>query len=259
MGHIRLKRLPVSRKWQQVVALLAEGAKVRELAAASADAAEGALQSARRDPVLAHSLWLLTQIPIAARSPNFNAATRALGLNVSSNPTLVEVVAAFSDAVDRATLNASRRTDFGEMARMAAAESLSAIAGAGLPTLFGSSPDDVRLALGKLAAPDRFAHLARDFFARLTRHHLDYYLSRTLPNFVGAGKSLAAVADHSAFNSALDQHCRETSRIVEEFAGGWFSKTTFRGGVTPEKARDFAFVALGKISAELKARGAEDA
>ena len=41
-----------------------------------------------------------------------------------------------------------------------------------LPTLFGTTGDDVRLALGKLAAPDHFARLARDFFARLTLRHL---------------------------------------------------------------------------------------
>ena len=116
----------------------------------------------------------------------------------------------------------------------------------------------MRLALGKLAAPDRLARSARDFFARLTQRHLDYYLSRTLSDHVGPGRRLATPADHSSFNAALDLHCREASRIVEEFAGGWFSKTTYQGGITQEKARDFAFVALGKISAELKKREAED-
>ena len=74
------------------------------------------------------------------------------------------------------------------MARKAATEALVAVAGAELPRLFGPTTDDVRLALGRLAAPDRFARLARDFFARLTRHHLDYYLSRTLAHHVGPGQ-----------------------------------------------------------------------
>ena len=112
--------------------------------------------------------------------------------------------------------------------------------------------------MGKLAAPDRFARLARDFFARLTQRHLDYYLSRTLSNHVGPGRQLATTADHSAFDAALEQHCREASRIVEAFAGGWFSKANYQGGITPAKARDFAFVALGKIAGELRRRQAED-
>ena len=71
------------------------------------------------------------------------------------------------------------------MARKAATEALVAVAGAELPSLFGPTAGDVHLALGRLAAPDRFAWLARDLFARLTRHHLDYYLSRTLALHVG--------------------------------------------------------------------------
>src|SRR5688572_12621574 len=167
MGHIRLKRLPATRKWRQVVALLAGGVAVEDIAAASAEAAENALQAARRDPALAHALWLLTQIPLAARAPHFEVAALKLGLDLGSESSLLDVVAAFSDAIDRASSGASGRTDLGEMARLAAAESLAIAASADLPILFGEAPEDVRLALGKLAAPDRFARLARDFFARL--------------------------------------------------------------------------------------------
>jgi hypothetical protein len=256
MGHIRLKRLPASRKWTQVVSLLANGASVEEVAGASADAANGALQRARSDPVAAHSLWLLAQLPLAARQLDFAAAARRLDIQAGERPTLLELVGAFSDAIDRAAVGAAKRTDLGEMAHRAAAESLTAFIGSDLPALFGSTPEDVRLALGKLAAPDRFARMARDFFTRLTQQHLDYYLSRTLSEHVGPGKRIATIADHAAFNRALEQHCREASRIVESFAGGWFSKTNFKGGITPAKARDFLFVALGKIAAELRERRA---
>ena len=134
--------------------------------------------------------------------------------------------------------------------------SLAALAGSDLSSLFGQTPEDVRLAIGKLAAPDRFATLARDFFARLTQRHLDYYLSREVSNHIGPGQHIASTDGHSAFNAALWQHCREASRIVEAFAGGWFSKTTFNGGITPEKAGAFIFVALRKIGRELRKRRA---
>ena len=74
MGHIRLKHLPATRKWDGVVALIAGGADADDVARASADAAEQALQEARDDPAVGHSLWLLTQIPLAARAPNFAEA-----------------------------------------------------------------------------------------------------------------------------------------------------------------------------------------
>ena len=45
MGHIRLKRLPATRKWRDVVGLLLVGAPVEQVAFASSDAAEAALRA----------------------------------------------------------------------------------------------------------------------------------------------------------------------------------------------------------------------
>jgi len=254
MGHIRLGRLPATKKWQQVVSLLSEGASLETIAGASAEAAESSLGHARRDPALLHSFWLLTQIPLAARAPDFPQNLQRLGLAVGDSPSLMEAVGAFSEAIDWHVERSGGRTDLGELAQTAAAESLAAVAGSDLPSLFDPTPQDVRLAMGKLAAPDRFARLARDFFARLTLRHLDYYLSRELSNHVGPAHSISSADGHTAFNAALEQHCREASRIVEAFAGGWFSKTTFNGGITPEKAGAFVLVALRKISRELRRR-----
>ena len=50
MGHIRLGRLPATKRWRQVVSLLARGAPLERIAAASAEAAENSLAQANRDP-----------------------------------------------------------------------------------------------------------------------------------------------------------------------------------------------------------------
>jgi hypothetical protein len=200
----------------------------------------------------------LTQIPLAARSSDFIASLRKLGIEVQAEPTLVAVIGAFSEAVDGHLKRVGGRTDLGEMAQLAAAESLSAVAGRGLPTLFGPTANDVRLAIGRLAAPDRFATLARDFFGRLSRKYLDYFVSRELSNHVGPGRRLASIDAHTAFDAALEQHCHEASRIVETFAGGWYSKTRFKGELTPEKARNFAYIAFRKIQSELRKRSKPD-
>jgi hypothetical protein len=83
MGHIRLGRLPATKRWQQVVSLLVQGASLEQIAGASAEAAESSLKHARRDPALLRSFWLLTQIPLAARSPNFRDGLKSLGLHVA--------------------------------------------------------------------------------------------------------------------------------------------------------------------------------
>jgi hypothetical protein len=138
------------------------------------------------------------------------------------------------------------------MAQLSASETLASLAGRDLPGLFGPTPDDVRLSIGKLATTDRFSDLARDFFARLTKRHLDYYLSRELSNHVGAGERFGSIAEHSAFDAALDLHCREASRIIKEFAGGWYSKKNFEAALTPAEAGSFAYVAFKKIRSELR-------
>jgi hypothetical protein len=154
---------------------------------------------------------------------------------------------ALSEAIDAHTRAVGERSDLGEMAQLAAAESLSAIVGRSLPGLFGPTAEEVQQAIGRLATSKQFSDLARDFLARLTRRHLTYYLSRELSNHVGPGGRFASIADHSEFNADLDQHCRETAGIVKEFAGDWFGKSNYEGGITPEKAQAFLFQSFKKI------------
>jgi hypothetical protein len=65
--------------------------------------------------------------------------------------------------------------------------------------------------------------------------------------------------DHRLFEDALDAHCRETARIAETFAAEWFSKTTYEGGITPEKAGGFVHHAFTKLRNELRRRGPDAA
>jgi hypothetical protein len=145
VGHKRLLRLPATRKWQQVVELLARGAELERIAAAAAEAAEHGLPIASRDPALVRAFWLLTQIPLAARGQPFEEGLRRVGIDVGAQPSLVELVGALTEAVDRHVGRIGGRTDLGEMAQLAAAESLSSIAGRELPGLFGATPQDVKL------------------------------------------------------------------------------------------------------------------
>jgi hypothetical protein len=197
---------------------------------------------------------LLTQIPLAARKERFVPELRALGLKLSDRPSLVEIVSALADAVDRQARLKVGRTDIGEIAQLAAAESLNAIAGRELPRLFGTPPESVRNVLAGLATVKQFSVLARDFFARLTRRHLDYYLSRELSKHVGINSRFQTIREHKQFEEALDVHCRETSRIIKEFSGEWFSKQNYEGGIDYVKAGGFVHVAFDKIRKELRRR-----
>jgi hypothetical protein len=260
MGHVRLGALPRTQKWKQVVSLIAGGANVEGIAAASADAAESGLERASRDEGLAHVFWLLSQIPQAARAGDFSERLAELGLRVPSEPTLLEIVAAFTRAVDGRVRESGKRTDLGEMAQLAGSETLASLVGRELPSLFGPTAADVRLAVAKLGTSDRFSVLARDFFSRLTSRSLGYFLSRELSKHVGPNKRFAGVGEHSEFNAALDLHCREASRIIKEFSGGWYGKALQREkAITRDAARTFAHVAFKKLRAELRRRRDVDA
>jgi hypothetical protein len=251
MGHIRLGRLPRTRNWDQVVSLINSGADAADVAIAVLWASRNGLKIAATDPTLIYSTWLLTQIPLAAKSSNFSEELRKRGLDVSQQPTLMEVVGAFTDAVDVFTNQQGRRSDLGEMAQLSAVESLTKLVGEKTRSLFGVNPEDSQRALKSFSTTKEFSILARDFFARLLNRHLSYYLSRELSNHVGGGHRFANIQGHIEFNQALDLYCRQAVRIVKEFAGGWFSKANYEGGIDQDKAGNFAYVALKKIRAEL--------
>ena len=173
---------------------------------------------------------------------------------MGGQPTLIEVVTALSDAVDRQIARTSGRTDLGEMAQLSSVECLQAVASREISDLFGGPTDKVQRALGALGTVRQFTVLARDFFARLTRRLFSYYLSRELPQNVGMNSQFRTIREHRDFEVALDNHCRETTKIIKEFSGEWFSKHTHEGGISEAKAGRFAHVAFKKIRDELRQR-----
>ncbi|MEK7270551.1 MAG: hypothetical protein AAB215_06355 [Planctomycetota bacterium] len=260
MGHIRLGDLPRTRKWQEVVALIEGGAGTVQLANATISAAEQGLKLASEDKGLVETIWLLTQIPLAAKSADFAGSLRNVGLKVSDSPSLMEVVGAVSDVIDSRLANNGGRTDLGEMAQMAAAETLSKEIGSRTKGLFDTTPADVQTAFSRLAISKQFSGFARQFFARLTNKCLNYFLSRAMDYHVGEGKRFATLAQVSDFSKALETHCQEAAKIVEDFSGGWFSKTNWeQDGIPRDKAAGFTYVALKKIISELKEGARSDA
>lgn len=255
MGHIRLGRLPTSRQWRQVVNALEQGSGVGTIAASAAEAAEGDLAAAARDPALLEAFWLLTQLPLAARGPSFVGDAKRLGLNLPKDPDFLEITAALAASIDRRVADLEGRTDLGEMAQMAAIESLTSIVGPRLPSLFTPTALEVQRAIGRLSGGDHFKILARTFFARLTQRVLHYFLSRELAKHTGPAHRFPTDRERIAFDEAINIHCWEASRIVETFAGGWYGKAVFqKGGLTPERIRSFVPIAFRKIRAELRKR-----
>ena len=229
--------------------------RLEDVASASASAAEAALSKATSDTVFTEALWLLVSLPLAARGPSFSQELANLGINAGDQPSLFDITAGISDALDAKSTSAGGRTDLGEMAQMALIESFVQAVEPELPSLFTPEPAEVRKALGRLAGGDRFAVLARGFFSRLMQRSLDYFLSRELALHVGPERRFETDSQRRNFDAALAAHCHETSRIVEAFAGGWYGKNVWRGdGLSHRATQQFARYAFKKIRDELRYR-----
>jgi hypothetical protein len=256
MGHILLGPIPRTREWKQVVALIEHGAGVEQVANATIRAAETGLRRAADDQGVIHALWLLFQLPLSARCPDFAQALRDRGLTVSDSPGLMEIIGGVADNIDAQMFNHRGRSDLSEMAQSALAETIAQIVGVRSDGLFGITPEVVRANFAKLATVKQLGIIARSLFARFVNKCLAYYLSRALADLIGPGRRFATLAQQSTFSEALEKHCHEASLIVERFAGEWFSKTKHEeGDIDREAASHFAYGAVHKLIDELR-RGA---
>ncbi len=255
MGHSRLGRLPRTRKWQEVVALIAIGAGADQIANAVIRAAERGLMAAAHHAGLVEAFWTLTQLTAAAREPEFAQSLRQRGFDVPDSPSLPSVLAAVAERIDQSMPNSQGRTDLGEIAQCAAVETINQIVTTRTQSLFGSGPDDVRRAFHDLGTKKAFGDLARRFFGQATAKVLDAYISRESANHIGNGQRFATLADKAEFDRALRTHSHEASVIVERFAGDWLSKCNWQNGpagISHEDAGGFAHVAMRKMIDELK-------
>lgn len=257
MGHIRLGTLSRSKKWRDVVGLIESDASLDVIAEAAAKASELDLSSASKDPRFQFVSSLLVRLPLLARAPRFEQALADLGVGENALSSVTGLLAGLELAIDRRSFELGASSDAGDLAKSALLESLSVQLRDRLPTLFEPTPQEIRAALGSFSSGDRFAVLARDFFARLTYRSLDYYLSRELANHTGQGKRFGSDADRVAFQQALAQHTFEASRIVQEYAGGWYGKTVWQKHALDQEAiNDFSNYAFKKLRSEFGRRRA---
>jgi hypothetical protein len=257
MGHSRLGRLPDTAQWRHVVRLLAEDADVAVVANATAEAAERGLRLSKDDPGLGRALWLLARMALAAKTTDFVGALERLKLDVGASPTVFDLAAAYSEAL-QAHLDQSGRTDIGEMAQLAGVEALVSICGAEAEGLYGKDVESTQAALKRASQRGGFGHLVEQFFSRFTERFLGYHLSRELSCHVGGNGRFAAPVEHTDFLHAIRLHCDQTSVIVRTFAGDWIGKTEHERGITLETAQGFVAHALTKISDELHLRSRRD-
>ncbi len=255
MGHQLVGTLPDTVPWRRVVEILAEDGDAPAVAAATTQTALKGLELAESDEGLVYSTWLLAQVALAARTDDFAAALHEAGISVSDAPDVFDVVSGYSDAVDHHLLRKQKRTDVGEMAQLAAVESLTSLLGQRSANLFEVTADHVQDAAYELSTQRGFGSLAHDFFTRFARRFLTYHLGRELSNHVGGNGRFAVPEEHDQFVEQLGTHCSEAAAIMRTFAGDWYAKHRFQDGVSQATTRGFVNHSLEKLRDELQIRG----
>jgi hypothetical protein len=252
MGHIHLGVLPGTKRWKDVVGLLADGAAPRRVIAASAHAAEKDLQRAAGNPVFSEAVKLLSMLPVAASEEDFTDALSRLKLSVKPHPELFDILASIGDRLDQRLHETGSHDDFAELVRRSLLSNITTHVGDRLPGLIATTPADVQLAIRQTAAPREFAVYARGFFTRLVGETLRYWLDRELASHMGSDDYLADAGKRSEFDKALMQFCMEATFIVREFSAAWFQKRLYEDGeITERAAAAYGAVALKKIREEL--------
>ena len=263
MGHVRLGQLPRTRKWRNVVEIIAAGANVSQVANATIKAADDAFSFVNDDCGYNQAVWLMTQLGLAAGRENPLEHLRAQGVNIPDNTSLPGIVVAVSDALDNHAAENGGHSDLGELAQRALVDAVIKRMEPKLQqkSLFNMQVDDTQQALSEFRKQKEFGQLSKEFYSRLTTECMNYFLSQTLATNLGEGQRFPTTNQMSQFEEALSTHCREASAIVEPFSGDWFSKHRYEenGDISRDSVRGFASWALKKMKDELKAGAQADA
>jgi hypothetical protein len=237
-----------------VVALLdtAPGA-TGAIASGVVSAAESRLRELANDEGVAEAFRVVIRMTWTARSDEFLDELRSCGIANPSDGTALSVIADLGEHVRRTAGEAGGSAYFGEIAALATRTALTNTVGRQGPSLFASSVEDLQRSFRAYSTKDRFGELARRFFADFLSRSMRSWVDRELSNRLG--HSTAAAADSQTFLRALETHTWQAARIVEDFAGGWYSKRNFElsGEIDRTEARKFVAVALRKLRSELKA------
>lgn len=255
MGHNRLGRLPLTRRWRAVVGLLdSPELDPVSVASAVANAADRRLIQLENDPGLAYTFWLLARISWAARGADFQQQLQGLGLPTESTRSAFQFISQVADHVRESLADIRTSGDFAEMGSMSLRRALAETVGLHGPSLFGSSMEDVQEAFRAYSTPNGFGVVAHRYFADFLGRTLLSSLDRELSNHIGGAGPIGSIGDSSEFLDALNLHVRQSARILESFAGGWYSKHNWesRGAISLEESQRFVAYAMQKLRAELR-------
>lgn len=261
MGHSRLGKIPTSKAWKAVVGTYAgadagqDGSnfaqEVERIATKAMEASAGTVRAAKDDGGVTPVFYLLTQLALAARRPDFLGAMEQVGIHLSADASSLDLTVEVHRVLDDMFFADGRRSDVGELAQLALGETLAGYLHAQPRDMLGDNIGQLQRDLRGLGTQKAFGEVSQEFFGSFISRLLNFNLSRIVRT--GEGQSLIGdVDDLSRFNAELRQHSRQRATIVRDFAAKWFAKTEFEVGIDPARTKRFVAHTLKKVEDEFR-------
>ncbi len=258
MGHERIGGLPRSRKWRDVVDMIASstnaGVSVPEISKRTIENVRSRFHVLERDEGVSAAFTYLVALSVASKNKNPREQLEELGIEMPSDLTALSVTRSLKDWVK----TNSRSLEYSEIAQRAAADAIAfwyRRTASSQESFFKGEVDPFG-PWRQASDGAGFCELSRVFFAKFTERYMKYFLERE------ASSVLSSVADRENFTKqieanvdAVSKHAFETSKITQSFAAGWFNKHS-KGGIPNHKQIEgFVSFAFEKLREELSREG----
>ena len=260
MGHERVGLLPKTKRWRDIVALIASSdmseGDILRIAQQTLNNLRAKLNAFPYDEGVQAAFKYLTALSVYSRLTDPNVQLARMGIDLPSDPTPLSFTKAGHEFVNDNRVS----LEYAEIAKKAAGDAIAVwydkhrARQASLIEMSDSSFD----VWHKASDGSGFCDLSRIFFAKFTERYLNYFLEREASAVVSSLEEREKF--HEGMRSELErvsQHAFETSKITQSFAAGWFNKNTKNGMPADKSIQGFLSIAFGKISEELRREGKE--
>jgi len=253
MGHIELRRLPRSQSWRQVLELLAVSPLATEsLSEAILEASQVELRRAAHSRSASFALWVLIRLLASSREPDFVANLADMGISTRNDVPLSYLMRQISVVLETGMRDREGQTLLSDISKQAVLQTLTENIQV-QTSLIEDPVESIQRSLRGLSGPTGFSNLMRDFFSNYLHRILAFVVDKELNNVTGPGFALRHIDDQKVFEQALYQRTRDMTRILAEYARGWYSKhnwlTDFH--IPEDDVHGFYAYALTKLCMDL--------
>jgi hypothetical protein len=253
MGHSRLGDLPKTRHWKKVIEALSDpDASMEKITYWATKAAKDILLQSANYEGLSHCFWLYTNIAQASRSEDFCKSLNSLGIKISRDDTGINILQKIYNAASEQLSSKGKISTLDRLALDSFHKNIHQTITQESHNLFGCNIDTIQNALKKYSTNKQVAELSRNYFSEYTYKTLSHAFEKQIVNSIDKDGKFKNSSDVNEFDRRLKTYCWETSKILEDFSGGWYGKHGYKKDIhDPAVTKRFTRHSLNKLLSEI--------